>query len=142
MPPWTAQYIGLPFEPRGRGPSAYDCYGLVRLVMAEQFGIDLPSYAGSYDGTGREHVAELGRLVDATRPLLDLDEIPAGAERLGDAILLRALGQPSHIGLVIEPGLMLHTEAGTDSALADYTAMNWSRRVLGFYRHRGLNDAG
>ncbi len=44
VPLWAGRYIGLPFMTHGRDRSGLDCWGLARLVMAEQLGRALPSY--------------------------------------------------------------------------------------------------
>ena len=41
---WWARYIGLPFQDGGRGPHAFDCWGLVRDVYARELAVALPSY--------------------------------------------------------------------------------------------------
>lgn len=56
-PAWCADYIGVPFLERGRDRAGCDCWGLVRLVLAERFGVAVPSYAGDY-----ATIADHGRL--------------------------------------------------------------------------------
>jgi cell wall-associated NlpC family hydrolase len=43
IPNWAAQYVGLPFRDKGRARTGLDCYGLVVLVLREQFGVEVPS---------------------------------------------------------------------------------------------------
>jgi cell wall-associated NlpC family hydrolase len=43
-----AHLIGKPYVNGGRGPDAYDCYGLIRLMLAED-GIDIPDYKSPDD---------------------------------------------------------------------------------------------
>lgn len=43
---WAAKYIGLPFRIGARGPDAYDCWGLVRLIYAQERGIELSLIEG------------------------------------------------------------------------------------------------
>lgn len=37
-------YVGIPYLPGGRDHGGLDCYGLVRLVMLEQFHVELPEF--------------------------------------------------------------------------------------------------
>lgn len=131
IPIWVGHYIGLPFKEHGRDRKGVDCWGLVRLVMAEQFDISLPSYATHYDSTTRE---------DQLAPLIEEERkwwIPIKPDdaRLGDVVVLRMRGQPIHVSLVIEPGRMLHAEIGIGSVLDSYQNARWSLRVTGFYRY-------
>lgn len=60
-----------------------------------------------------------------------------GQEQPGDVALLRVRGRPVHVGLVTRRGWMLHVEAGCETVEEPYTGMQWSRRLLGFYRWQG-----
>jgi cell wall-associated NlpC family hydrolase len=131
VPAWVNAYIGLPFEERGRGP-AYDCWGLVRHVLAGAFGIDVPSYAGGYETT-RDH-ERLAGLIDAGKAD-DWTRIEPGAELPGDVLLLRMSGLPIHVGILVSPGWMLHTRAATGAVIERFEGLAWGRRVLGIYRH-------
>lgn len=131
IPIWVGHYIGLPFKEHGRDRRGVDCWGLVRLVMAEQFGIVLPSYSTYYDSTTRE---------DQLAPLIAEERqhwipIEHGEEVFGDVVVLRMRGQPIHVGLVIEKGRMLHAEVGIGSVLDSYVSARWILRVTGFYRY-------
>jgi len=67
VPAWIADYVGLPFKAHGRERNGVDCWGLVRLVLAERFRLALPSYAGGYAGV--EDAEDIGRLTGARRGL-------------------------------------------------------------------------
>lgn len=41
---WINQYIGIPYKIGGEDRNGIDCYGLVYLVMREQFNVLLPSH--------------------------------------------------------------------------------------------------
>ncbi len=41
---WLNDYIGIPYELGGRSWDGLDCYGLVKLVYREEFGIALPDW--------------------------------------------------------------------------------------------------
>ncbi len=133
-PPWTADYVGLPFKAGGRDRTGLDCYGLFALVLREQFGKEIPAYDGFGFNQGCDRAA-LAAFIEAHRE--DWTEVPPGEERPGDGILLRLLGHPIHVGVVIGKGWMLHVEDGIDACLERYDGPRWSRRVMGCYRHGG-----
>lgn len=124
-------YVGLPFEERGRGPCAYDCWGLFRLVHREQLGIELPSFADDY-ATVEDRQA-LADLLDGN--MSPWREVEPGAERPGDGLLMRMAGSPSHVGVVAGRGLVLHIERGAGSVIESYRESRLRRRVVGFFRH-------
>lgn len=129
------KWVGLPFEAAARGPRAFDCWGLVRAVYEEKYGISLPSLDGRYHGIADQRA--LAGLVEEQRPE-EWVPVPGGDERPGDAIVLRVAGLPTHLGLVVGQGWMLHTQASVGSVLEQYGRPRWRLRVEGFYRHRSL----
>jgi len=131
IPAWTAEYIGLPFADHGRTRSGVDCWGLVRLVLAERFGIDVPSYDGSYRQTTDR--TDLDYLISTERSSA-WTSVPLGTEQPGDVVLLRCLGAACHVGLVVAAGVMIHAEVGLDTVLDRYDTTRWAARVQGIYR--------
>jgi cell wall-associated NlpC family hydrolase len=133
-PAWVAEYIGMRFRERGRDRAGCDCWGLVRLVLAERFGVEVPSYAGDYDTVGEQH--RIAALITRHQPAwLPVDP---GRERPGDVVLLRLHGLPVHVGVVAARGWMLHVEPKVDSVLERFDGLEWRNRVLGVYRHAAL----
>jgi len=131
---WAAHYIGLPYKDRGRSRDGLDCWGLVALVLAEQFGVSVPDFSADY--TSAEDAADVGRLVRGERG--KWWEVPLGMEKPGDVVLFRILGHPCHTGVVIGGNKMLHCFRGWNSVLDDYTRLRWRDRIEGFYRHEAL----
>ena len=37
---WTAEYLGKPWRNGAAGPDAFDCYGLVRAVYRDRYGVE------------------------------------------------------------------------------------------------------
>jgi cell wall-associated NlpC family hydrolase len=116
-PAWAAEYIGIPFLERGRGRAGCDCWGLVRLVLAERFGIELPSHADDYE-TVKDH----GRLVELIQA--GKGNITTEAQRNGEAKRdgwLRAeraekpVGSRCLCGSVVKTG-WLEVERGVEQA--------------------------
>ncbi len=138
-PGWTLQYVGIPFRSHGRDRSGCDCYGLVRLVLAEQFAVAVPSYAGDYPDA--LECAEVAALI--CRCLFPALPGEGGLWRAvanpgpATVILLRIAGEPWHVGLVVVERWFLHVRPGTDSCLERYDSIRWRRRIAGFYRYAG-----
>jgi len=129
VPAWVSEYIGIPFAGHGRDRNGCDCWGLVRLVLAEQFGISVPSYDAAYSdccssevGPHIDRVASEWQQVDPALP--------------GDVVVMRITGRPWHVGLVIAPGRMLHVERGLDACQERFDGQHWRNRIVGIYRHR------
>lgn len=127
------RFVGLSYVDRGRSFDGVDCYGLLRLVYSEMLGIELPSYHDQY-ATSADRKA-LGSLIAG-----ELDpwtEVAAGDERGLDAVLMRSGRDVMHIGLVAQPGRLLHIEEGATSRIEPYRSGKLRHRVIGFYRYTG-----
>ena len=133
LPDWCAQYIGLPFVEGGRDRSGLDCYGLLRLVINERFAGSVPEYEGIAWHAGDDKNLLASLMDERVRLWLP---VRIGDEHPGDGVLLRVMGRPIHVGVVVARGWMLHIEKNCDSLIERYAGgSRWERRVLGFYRH-------
>lgn len=130
---WTASLLGLPYADLGRTIAGVDCWGLVVLDYAVNLGIALPSYVGDYhDLAEREEVAAVihgGKAM--LLPVLD-------APRPHDIAVFRRGRLEAHVGVVVEPGLMLHVDESAPSRIEAYTGPRWGSRLTGIYRHHLL----
>ncbi len=136
IPIWAGHYIGLRFKEHGRDTSGLDCWGLSRLVLAEQFGIALPSFITEYERTTQ--VDKISDLIERETAKWRL--IKSGDELCGDIIVLRVRGKPMHVGLVLGDEQMLHVERGIDSVIEKYSKPSWKNRISGFYRYKNPLD--
>ena len=129
-------YIGLPFVEHGRDASGLDCWGLVRLVLHEQFGADVPAYDAGYAKT--TDLDDINGVVDRAKPWWR--RVAERDVRPGYVALMRVAGRECHCGLVTRRGWMLHIEApnkdGREAGAVQerYTRPRWKRRLAGFYR--------
>jgi hypothetical protein len=64
-------------------------------------------------------------------------QVEAGKEEAGDGIALRMRGYPFHVGIVVAPGLMLHTHEDAGVVVENYHSITWGKRISGFYRYEG-----
>ncbi len=140
LPRWVDDYRGRPFE-RGRdGPDAFDCYGLVRAVLRDQWGAETPPLDGVW------HLGLSGRLTAAlVDPECPWTDVPQGeALAPGDVLTMTTPGgaRELHVGVVVDERWFLHArqEVGVQTARHDQGV--W--RTLRFgpaYRHRDLVGA-
>ena len=135
-PTWVSTYLPIPFREKGRSTDGVDCWGLVRLVYAERFGISLPDLSDRYTASDDGPVVE---------GVLTSEAAPGGSWRLregsprevGDVGVFRIRGLPSHVGLAVAEGRFLHSIRGVDTVVEDWTSPAWKDRLVGWYSFVG-----
>lgn len=128
----VGRFIGIPYVSHGRSFEGCDCFGMYWLVLCEH-GVQVPSYDSAYiDAAERQ---ETRRAIEEN--VSDWVEVETPEE--GDAVLLRA---PSHIGVYLIGGQMLHVREGVCACVESLDSPEYRRRVKGFYRHRSLLSSG
>lgn len=127
MAPWAAEYVGIPYIFGGLSRDGADCWGLVRLILAEQFGKDLPAFSRE---DSPEALARIAAEASAT-----IAAACVATPEVGDILLLNHNGAPSHVGIVVGDGYMLHTLGRlAGAALERYTSPRWAARIQGVFR--------
>jgi hypothetical protein len=129
---WTNKYVGIDFVDKGRDLSGADCWGLGKLILEKEKNLIVPSYLDYID---TEDIKNINQLISQHSVV---DWIKVEEEKEFDFVLMRMRGFPAHVGVVVKPGLMIHTEKGLNACLEDYKCSKWSRRIIGFYRHKKL----
>lgn len=132
---WAAKYIGIPYKAGSRGPDEVDCWGLVRMVYANEFCISLPEFPGlSLEGDPRKaaHAINVGLL-----PTGDWCEVLCSFD--GALVAMSQRVTVHHIGIFanVDGGLILHCCDGK-SAIADNLRGLRVRgmRSFKFYQHK------
>lgn len=140
VPVWAADYIGIPFVDKGMDRAGANCWGLVRMVLDEQFGVlGLPTYTEDFETTrDRARLAEIYGAESQKDWVRIGDRDDLSAVRAGDVLLLRPYGLPTHVGVVVARGWMLHVEEGIEAALVRYDGPVWKNRIVMVGRHREL----
>lgn len=130
MDGWASSYVGIPFREHGRDREGCDCYGLVRLVLSEEFGRSLPALLAGYDDfSDRAAEAQL-----VTEGLSRLARRREGLPLPGDIVHLAYFGHPSHVGIYAGDHRMLHVSSVQGYASIDDLASPMLRnRVKGYY---------
>ena len=126
---WWNSYVGLSFAAKGRDRAGVDCWGLVRLVYAEQLGITLPSFDAGYDSPQDARIEEM---IARGREGWAKTQTP----QPGDVVVLRILGGLNHVGVIAAPGTFLHVRAGHTATIERLDSGLWQHRVEGIYRYQ------
>ncbi|TFF20551.1 hypothetical protein E3C22_16720 [Jiella endophytica] len=114
-------FVGLPYGVRSRGPTAYDCWGLVVEVYRQALGIHLPLFGDAASGADEDRLFREER--DFVRPVERAE--------LFDLVLIRE--RPWHIGLWAGRASILHMPFEGTSIIEPVT--RFGRRIEGYYRH-------
>lgn len=136
VPAWVAPYVGLPYADKGRDRTGADCWGGVRMVLAEVFGVDVPSYAEAYT-VASDH-SSVATAVDAG---LAHGWQRADRPRSGDLLILKIAGRPWHCALMVNAAMFLHwpppDKQGRQllSCIERLDSPHWARRIEGVYRY-------
>lgn len=136
---WANRFIGIPYRDKGRDWHGCDCWGLVRLIMAEIYGVHLDSYTQCYataaDPRSGLKVVQAGVLDDwrcVTTP------------QAGDMVVLNIASRPWHCGVMIDAAHFIHAPCldrhgrPIASELAELGGPDWKHRLNGFYRHASI----
>lgn len=123
------KYVGIPFRMGGRDRNGVDCYGLIYLAYLEEYGIELPRYDGVPNGAERAEVTNM--LIDGARYGGKWQRVED--PRTGDVVELKLL-RVSHIGLYVEPGMMLHALDAPGVVLEGLDRPKYRRRMNGCFR--------
>ena len=130
------KYSGIPFVDKGRTVKGADCWGLIREIYRIEFGITLPSLTAGYTSVSSRD--EMDNVV--AKEWKNWINIDIGREEPGDVIILRIMGLPIHLGIVLTGRRMLHTLKGMDAAIEHYDSRVWEKRVVGFARRQEIEN--
>lgn len=136
IPAWAGRYVGIEFAERGRDRDGVDCWGLLRLVYAERYGIFLPSHHDGYADT--EDAPGVAAVLEAELMGSGNWRAVLGDPDAGDALLFRAgAGHLWHVGVAVSRGRMLHCRRGCDSCVERWDVGVWAPRLEGAFRFAG-----
>lgn len=135
---WNNDYINIPFVEHGRTrEGGVDCWGLICVVYLEQKGIVLPMLTDYKDTHDNE---ALNRIITTESSERRWVSIPKGQEQPFDVVVIRNRGIPTHVGVVVRKGSMLHCERGSGVSFVDYTERQMIRKVEGFFRYADCSN--
>lgn len=127
---WVKKYIGIPFCSGGRDLAGCDCYGLTRLILQNEYKINLPSLDDKYENAlDKSHTK---KLFEEFIPLLCGEKINAPEEKA--VAIIRTQGLATHVALYAGDGNIIHTMLHTGSVCERLDSPMLTGRVEGWYR--------
>jgi len=136
---WANDYVGIPFKWGGYDRQGTYCYGLVWMVLREQFGIDLPQNTGAM----KRYFTETETSERYSRfgiPLLGDQWSPGDVLHMFGCPIKKAKGHPPlHVGVCLGGTKVLHMSGRTASCIIDVSRpLHRWRPVMG-YRPCAMN---
>lgn len=128
MSSWSSQYVGIPYLENGYDRRGCSCWGLVRLVLIEQFGVILPRH-------DQADIYDVDNFVTGYDPVA-LEKVQPGHVFHCWGIDSSGHRSPTHAGIAVGGGKMLHTEAGTGAIVERIASKRAAWRIIGAYRPR------
>lgn len=133
--PWAEKYVGLPFVDGGRDFTGVDCWGLVKLILQTECGIEVPSYGD----IGAAELLKVASMVsDETKKEPWHPVIIAQAF---DVAVMHKRRAPVHVGVMVDQSHVLHVEVKTSAVLIDIKHPSVAFRSIEFFRHREMLNA-
>lgn len=127
---WVKRYIGIPFCSGGRDLNGCDCYGLIRLILHNEYKIDLPRLDDRYENALDKNLTK--KLFTEFIPLICGEKINAPEEKA--LVIIRTQGLATHVALYAGDGNIIHTMLHTDSVCERLDSPMLAGRVEGWYR--------
>lgn len=112
-----------------------DCWGLVVMAYKDLFSIEVPTYNHTVWSVSNSDITseDIKEHLETSAPFIEVD-----SPKYGDFVLLNILGNPVHIGLMLDDKTMVHTSEKTGVVCENIGGIKWKKRVKGFYRHLDL----
>lgn len=132
---WSSDFVGIPHSELGRDRSGADCWGLLYIVFREHLNIEVPSY-DEYSATDERF--EIDQILRTATGSGICVPVLSGQEREFDVAVFRRGRLDSHVGVVVQPGLMLHMAEKQQSRIESYRHGYWKTRLTGIVRHVDL----
>ena len=124
-----SKYIKIPYKNKGRDINGCDCWGLIRLIYINEYGITLPILSSNYEEAS--DAIEVGYTVENEK--LSIRNKQKNIPEYGDLIIFNINRNPCHIGMYIGKNRVLHILKGTDSVIESLNSFRLKGRIEGYY---------
>jgi len=133
---WLNRYVGAPFVSCGRTVAGLDCWGLVRLIYAQELGMELPSYG---EISAHDLVRVSREITDGKDGDVWADVAKADLKAF-DVVVMRYHGSRriGHVGVLADATTMIHVEEASAAVVVPLAHFTIRERIACFRRHRFL----
>ena len=126
---WYNKYVGIPYKDNGRDLAGLDCWGLVRLVYSQEYGIELPSFSTDY--TGAADLETTAELISINK-----ENWQKSQNRIvGSVVLFKVFKTETHVGIYVGNNKFLHARQGHASVIESLDATTWKNRLVGYFEY-------
>lgn len=125
----TIKYIKIPYKNKGRDFEGCDCWGLLRLIHENEFGIDLPFFSAEYSDASEGR--KIAKAITEGKSIVNYKE--KDSPEYGDVVIFNIRGNPCHVGVYIGKNRVIHVMKGTDSTIERLDSVRLKGRVEGYY---------
>ena len=133
---WTQKYVGIPFVSGGRDYNGCDCYGLVRLILNDEYQIQLPALNSDYsDALNCEQTKNLFK---EYVPVICGTKIENPEEKAVCLVRTRG-GLCTHVGIYAGDGFIIHTRNKTGAVCERLSSPFLTGRIEGWYHVNKIN---
>ena len=132
---WVNKYVGIPFKSGGRTSDGCDCYGLVRMVLKNEYSLILPMLDGKYiDALDTETTKELFRQYV---PMICGKRIAEPEEKA--IAVIKTQGLATHVALYAGDGFIIHARNKTGAVCERISSPFLTGRIEGWYHVNKIN---
>lgn len=125
---WVNKYVGLPYKSHGRTEAGLDCFGAVRIILNNEYDIELPSYDTEYTDEVEQEV--LDELIAGRTDWVRVD-----SPQEGDIVVMRIRKHFFHVGIMVNRSHFLNCRSKVGCVVEELSSRFWQPKIEGFYRH-------
>jgi len=126
-----SKYLGIRWKDGGRDFNGCDCWGLLRLFLKEEYGVEVDSF----DHIRAGEVSMIREMAEIEKQKwVKVD----GPGRPGDGVEIPMTKNDWHVGVIPVEGYVLHISDGGFSEMTRETDIRMRHRIKSYFRHQQM----